>query len=272
MRSPRDSVASASSASAPLSKAATSARAPGRPSGSSTRTMSAAPPVSTSMCCAPAPGRPARAHALRSAASGFRPWPSSLAARAFSHSRVVVAASAGGLAAARRASSAGQLGLGHQLLLVGFPGVEGQQRQSAAGSGLPASASASTAFTGRPPLRPQLQHASTCGASTSPGRRVISCRRGEQHHRRVAADLEARPSFCAPGRSPSTCTATKFFDSVGEVLPVEQRGLELVARRAPAGAPVQQHRLLLGARLAKARSMSASAAAGCQATLVEGRP
>lgn len=43
----------------------------------------------------------------RSAASGFTPWPSSLAANAFSHSRVCVSASAAGQATASCTSVGG---------------------------------------------------------------------------------------------------------------------------------------------------------------------
>ena len=47
-------------------------------------------------------------------------------------------------------------------------------RQSLADSVLPLVASASTAFTGRPPARPSDSADITCGASASAGRRVIS--------------------------------------------------------------------------------------------------
>ena len=47
-------------------------------------------------------------------------------------------------------------------------------RQSLADSVLPANASASTVFTGRPPDRPSVSTDITCGASASAGKRVIS--------------------------------------------------------------------------------------------------
>ena len=67
--------------------------------------MSSAPLVSTSMCVRDCAGSAStRSTRSRSAASGFTPLPSSLAARALSHNRVVVSVSAAGLAAAKRTS------------------------------------------------------------------------------------------------------------------------------------------------------------------------
>ena len=87
----------------------------------------------------------------------------------------------------------------------------------------------------------------------------------EQHHRRVAADLEARAELLRARAVAVDVDGDEGARALDEVLAVEQRRLELVARRAPVRAPVQQHRLALGAGLRERGVDVGIAAACCQA-------
>ena len=71
----------------------------------------------------------------------------------------------------------------------------------------------------------------------------------EQHHRWVAADLEPLAEFLCSRAVTVHVHCDKRPRRGSKVLAIEERGLELVARRAPRGAPVHEHGLLGGARL-----------------------
>ena len=122
-------------------------------------------------------------------------------------------------------------------------------RRLACASGA-ASAEASVSFTGRAPFMPR---ASTCmyrSGSTSPGKRVISLPSGgEQHHRRVAADVEARAQLLRTLRVAVDVDGDEIARALDEVLAGEDRRLHFVARRAPDRAPIEEERLVLGFRL-----------------------
>ena len=110
-----------------------------------------------------------------------------------------------------------------------------------------ASAAASVALTGRAPFIPIASTRMYWSASTSPGQtRDLGAVRREQDHRRVAADVEA----CALPLRARAVAVDVDRDEVprplDEVLPIEDRRLDLVARRAPRRAPVQEHRLVRG--------------------------
>ena len=208
-------------------------------------------PVKVSICARACTGSAStRMTRARSAASGLTPWPSSLAASAFSHSRVCVSASAAGLAARQPHQRGRHLGARQQLLVVGGPGIEGQQlplvgRQRLAGQrvgqhGLHRPAAGQAELQHRHHLR-RVGLARQAGDLGAVGR--------EQHHRRVAADLEAAAELLRAGAVAVHVHGDEALRQRGEILAVEEGGLELVARRAPGGAPVQQHRLVLGAGL-----------------------
>ena len=144
----------------------------------------------------------------------------------------------------------GPLRGGHQLLLVGLPGIETQQLPLVGGQ-LPARLGIGQhRLDGAAAGQAQLQHAQHL-------RRVDLARQAgellavvaEQDHGRITAHLEARAQALGAGVVAVDVDRDEGARLLDEVGAVEQRGLELVARRAPLGAPVQQHRLLLAASL-----------------------
>ena len=73
----------------------------------------------------------------------------------------------------------------------------------------------------------------------------------EQDHGRVTAHLELRAEFLCAGCVTVQVNGDEGLAALGEIGPVEDRRLDLVARRAPDGAPVEKHRLVGLARLGK---------------------
>ena len=73
----------------------------------------------------------------------------------------------------------------------------------------------------------------------------------EEHHRGVAIDLEPLAKFLRAGPVTVDMHGHKGAGLGGEILAVEERALELIARRAPGGAPVQEQRFLVAPGLRK---------------------
>jgi len=133
------------------------------------------------------------------------------------------------------------------LLLVGLPAVEAQQppfigAELLAGLGV-GQHRLHRAAAGQAQLQ-HLHHLGGVGLAGQAGDLVAG--RVEQDQGRVAAHLEAGAELLRAGRVAVDAHGHEGLALLDEVRAVEQRGLELVAGRAPLGAPVQQHRLLLG--------------------------
>ena len=97
---------------------------------------------------------------------------------------------------------------------------------------------------GRAPFMPERQHLHVLigvGFAGQP-RDLLSVGR-EQHHRRIAAHLEARTQLLRARRVAVDVDRHEEARPLDEVLAVEDRRLDLVARRAPHGAPVEEQRL-----------------------------
>ena len=73
----------------------------------------------------------------------------------------------------------------------------------------------------------------------------------EEHHRRVAAHLEAGAQLLRAGAVAVDVDRHEGARALDEVHAVEQRRLDLIARRAPLGAPVDEDRLAVGLGLRK---------------------
>ena len=78
-------------------------------------------------------------------------------------------------------------------------------------------------------------------------RHLLPLRR-EQDHRRIAADLEARTDLLRARAVAVDVDRNEGARALDEVPAVEERRLDLVARRAPLRAPVHEDRLVLVAR------------------------
>ena len=87
-----------------------------------------------------------------------------------------------------------------------------------------------------------------------PAMRMISRRPGIQHHeRRVAGNAERLAPFLRAGLIAIEVHRHEQLALGDEVGPREDRGLELLAGRAPARAPIQQHGLVRGLRRGERR-------------------
>ena len=141
--------------------------------------------------------------------------------------------------------SGSQLPLGHELLLVAVPGVIGQQ------------APVGRAELGRLVLR-QRQRLLDRPRAVKPERqqlqvflridfarqaRNLAAVRAQQQGGRVAAHLEPCAKLLRAGLVAIEVDRHEAAALVDEVGAVEDRGLDLVARRAPGSTPVQKHRL-----------------------------
>ena len=156
---------------------------------------------------------------------------------------------------ARRAArrQAGQharaFGRGHELRFVGDPRIKGQHAPLGTADRL-AGACVGEHGLGRPAARQpelqQLQHLRRIGFARQAG--DLGAVGAHQHHRRVAAHLEAAAELLRAGPIAVDLHRHQRLAAFDEVMPVEQRGLQLIARRAPLRTPVQQDRLVLGTR------------------------
>ena len=100
--------------------------------------------------------------------------------------------------------------------------------RAAAQRACPPRASASTALSARPPARPnsqQLHDLRRVGLAGQP--RQLGAVGAIQHHRRVAADLEARAEFLRAGQIAVDPHRDQRLAALDEVVAVEQRGLQL---------------------------------------------
>ena len=123
-------------------------------------------------------------------------------------------------------------------------------RHSPAPSGLPPRASASTVLDRPAAGKPGLQYRHHLrGIDFARQTRQLGPVGAQQDHRRIATHVEARSQPLCAGPVAIDEHRHEGARALGEVLPIEQRRFEVVARRTPARAPVQQDRLALGAPL-----------------------
>ena len=185
--------------------------------------------------------------ASRVVASTFGGAFASAAASAFRRSRTALSAASAGQASASASKRRRQLVLGDHLLVVGVPRIEGEQAPVVGAERGRRRERVGEHRADRPRrVHAERQHLAVADRVDLAGQaRHLLALRVEEDHRRIAADVKAGADLLRPGAVAVDVDRNEAARALDEVLAVEERRLDLVARRAPLRAPVDEDRLVL---------------------------